>query len=95
MGPVVTDNRVKFGAPHLNISRKFHLELFCLRRHFQRFCRDNFQPEVASDVILSANVGHVSVDATMKFGDSSSNGSRDIGQRSRRRRHFRLFFELR
>ena len=30
----------------------------------------------------------------MKFGDSSSNGSRDIGQRSRRRRHFRLFLNF-
>ena len=36
-------------------------------------------------------VGQVGMDVPVKFGDSSSNGSRDIQQRSGRMRHFRPF----
>ena len=42
------------------------------------FFRGNFRPEVANDVISSANVGQVGLDLPIKLGDSNSNGSRDI-----------------
>ena len=59
------------------------------------FCFDCFLAvaSVVSDVISGANVGQVSVDGLVKFGDSGSNGSRDIQQQSCRMRHFRPFFE--
>ena len=39
---------------------------------------DNFQPEVASDVISGVDVEQVGVKVQVTFGDSSSNRSRDI-----------------
>ena len=33
------------------------------------FLRDNFRPEVVSDVITSVGVEQVSVDVSVKFGD--------------------------
>ena len=42
------------------------------RRHFWRFFRDNFRPEVVSDVIS------VGLDVPVKFGDSRSSRSRII-----------------
>ena len=61
------------------------------------FFHGSFRPEVVGDVISGANVGQVGVDVPVKFGDSSSNSSRDIEQRSRMMRHFCLLtaFELR
>ena len=47
-------------------------------RHFGCFFHDNFQPEVASDAISGANVGLVSLDVIVKFGDSRSNRSGDM-----------------
>ena len=46
--------------------------------HFRRFFHGNFRPEVVSDVIPCANVGQVGMDVPVTFGDSSSNGSRDV-----------------
>ena len=62
---------------------------------FRRLFHCSFRPEVVGDVISGADVGQVGMNVPVKFGDSSSNGSRDIQQRSRRMRHFRPFSELR
>ena len=40
--------------------------------------RYNFRPEVGDDVISGLVVEHFGMDVTVKFGDSRSNGSRDI-----------------
>ena len=48
------------------------------------FFRCSFRPEVVSDVMSGANVGHVGMDEPVKFGASSSNCSH--------MRHFRPFF---
>ena len=45
---------------------------------FDCFFRDNFEPEVASDDISDADVGHDGMDIHVKFSDSRSIGSRDI-----------------
>ena len=42
------------------------------------FFRNNFRPEVVCDVISGANVGQVSANVSVKFGDSRSNRSRHI-----------------
>ena len=39
------------------------------------------RPEATSDVISGANAGQVGMGAVVKFADSSSNRSRDIGLR--------------
>ena len=44
--------------------------------------RCSFRPELGSDVISGSNVGQAGLDVHVKFGDSSSNGSREIQQRS-------------
>ena len=49
-----------------------------LPRHFRRFVRGNFRPKVGNDVISGISVGQVGLVAPLKFGDSSSNGSRDL-----------------
>ena len=41
---------------------------------FSTVFRISFRPEVACDVVSGINVGHVDVDVSDKFGDSSSNG---------------------
>ena len=46
------------------------------------------------NVIFGADVEQVGVDVPVKFGDSSSNGSRDIQQRSRPMRQFRPFLNF-
>ena len=45
---------------------------------FLTFFRYNFRPEVDNEVISGVAVDNVSMDVLLKFGDSSSNGSRDI-----------------
>ena len=40
--------------------------------------RDNFQSDVVSDVISGENVVQFSTDVRLKYGDSTSNRSRDI-----------------
>ena len=65
-----------------------------LKRHFRLSFRSSFRPEAGSDVISGSNVGLVGLVAPVKFGDSSSNSSRDIQQRSRRVRQFRQFLNV-
>ena len=52
-----------------------------MRRHFRRFFRCSFRLEVASDVISGVFVDPTSLKVRVKFGDSRSNHSRDIGLR--------------
>ena len=92
MGPVIPDNHVKFGDPRANHSREIPPE--AVRGDiFDHFFRCSFRQEVVSDVVSGANAGQVSVDVPVKLGDSSSNGSRAMQQRSRPMRHFWPFFE--
>ena len=76
VGPVVSDKPVKFGYLCLNRSRQIPPE--AVGSGILKFFRENFQPEVATDVISSAAVESVSVDVRVKLGDSRSNGSPDI-----------------
>ena len=48
------------------------------RHAFSRVFRNNLRPEVGSDVISGLVVELTGVDVRVKFGDSMSNGSRDI-----------------
>ena len=56
--------------------------------------RCSFRKEVVDSVISSENVAQVCVDLPVKPGDSSSNGSRDIQQRSCQMSHSRLFLSF-
>ena len=48
-------------------------------QHFRPFSNlDNCRPEEAGDVISGPAVGYLGMDDRVKFGDSRSNGSRDI-----------------
>ena len=65
------------------------------KRHFrQYFSRDNFRPEIVSDVISGLAVQHVGVDVYVKVGGSRSNRFRYIQTAhfvmddERRRRHW-------
>ena len=58
------------------------------------FFRCSFRPEVVSYVISGSNVWQATLNAPVKFGDSSSDDSREIQQRSRRIRHFRPFLNF-
>ena len=46
-------------------------------------------------VVSGEDIGQVSMDVPVKFGDSSINVSGDIRQCNCRRRHFLMVFELR
>ena len=94
VGSVVPNNHVKFGDPRLNRSREMPPEAVG-GGIFDGFFRCSFRPEVVNDIISVANVVQVGMDVPVKLGDSGSNGSRDIQQRSRQMRHFRPCFELR
>jgi len=50
------------------------------------------RPEVGSDVISGDNVGQAGLEMIVKFGDSSTNGSRDRQQRAVRFGIFDIFF---
>jgi len=52
------------------------------------------RPEVGSDVISGDNVGRAGLDVPVKFGDSSTNGSRDMQQRAVRFDLFDSFFAI-
>ena len=58
------------------------------------FFRDNCRPDVVSKVISSANIGQFGMNIYVTSGYSSSNSSRDMRLRSRRRRHFRAFSHI-
>ena len=73
VGPVVLDKYVKFRDPSSN------REKFPTKRYFRQFFfHYNFRQEV-DDVISGVAVDNVSMDVPGKFGDSRSNGFRDIG----------------
>ena len=88
--PAVPDNRVKFGDPRLNLSLSRNSTWSRMRRHFRRFFHCSFRPEAVSDIISSVVVDPTRLKVPIKFGDSRSNHSRDIGlhhfERQRRRR---------
>ena len=76
MGPLVFDKRVKFHDPRLNRSREISPD--AVRLYIRLFFPYNFQREVDNDVISGVAVDNVCMDVPIKFGDSSSNGFRDI-----------------
>ena len=97
VGPVIPDNSVKFGDPLINLSPEIPPEAIW-DGIFDGFFRCSFRLEVVTDVISCANVGQVGMAVLLKllmpvkFGDTSSNGSRDIQQRSSQMQHFWPFF---
>ena len=78
MGPVVLDKSVKFHDPSLIHSREIPPE--AVRGGIFYCFPYNFRPEVDNDVISSLAVDNVGMDVCLKFGDSRSNGFRDIGR---------------
>ena len=76
VGLIVLDKPVKYPDPRLNRYREI-LPKAVGGGIFRRFFRDNSRSEVDSDVISSADVGHIGVDEPVKFGDSASNYYRD------------------
>ena len=76
VGPVIPDNRVKFGDLRTNLSREIPPEAVRGGIFYVFGC--SFRPEVVHDIISGANVGRVGMDVPVKFGDSRSNRSRDI-----------------
>ena len=69
--------RVKFCDPCRNHSREIPPEAVG-GGIFDGCFRDNFRPEVASDVISGANVEQFSCEVRAKLCESMSNRSRDI-----------------
>ena len=68
---------VKFGDPRLHHSQEISPE--AVRGGISDgFFHYNFQQEVVSDVISGLDLEQVGMDVSVKFGDSRSNGSRDI-----------------
>ena len=76
MRPIVADKCVKFRDPYLNRSREIPPE--AVGGGIFHFFSLNFRPEVDNDVIFGVAVDYVSVDVLVNFGDSRSNGFRDI-----------------
>ena len=74
--PTVPDKCVKFRNPRLNVLEKFDPKP--PEAIFRVFFRDDFRPDVFSDVISFLAVDQVGMDVRIKFGDSRSNRSRDI-----------------
>ena len=76
MGPLVFDKHVKFHDPSLSHSQEIPPEavgggkIDCFPY--------NFRPEVDNDVISGTAIDNVGADIRVKFGDSRSNGFRDI-----------------
>ena len=77
MGPPVLDTHVKLHDPGLISSREIPPEAVG-GGMFDCFFPYNFRPEVDNDVISGIAVDNVGMDVPIKFGDSSSNGFRDI-----------------
>ena len=76
-GPIILDKCVKFRDPRLNRSREIPSK--AVRDGIlDSVFRYNFRPEVENDVISSVAVDYVGMDGSVKFGDSRSNGFRDI-----------------
>ena len=83
------DNPVKYRDPRLNLSREIpHIGVG--GDIFDGYFQDKFLPEVVSDVTSGVVVDPSGVKVRVKFGDSRSNRSRDIGRPQMsdgRRRH--------
>ena len=84
--PVVTNKCAKFDDPPLTFFDKFHLK--SSEAAFSTVFHVNFQLEVVSDVLSSANAEQVGMDFHVKFGDCGLDGSRDTRLRSHPRLHF-------
>ena len=69
---VVSDKSVKFGGSRLRNSTRNRR-----RRHFYGFFRDNFRPEVYSNVVSGVAVEYVGTGVPVQFGDAWPNCSRD------------------
>ena len=76
MGPLVLDKHLQFHDVGLNRSRDIPPETV-EGGIFDAFPL-NFRLEVGNDVISGTTVDSVAMDVPIKFGDSSSNGFRDI-----------------
>ena len=68
---------VKCGHPRLNGSREITPDLVG-SGIFDSVFRYNLRPEIDNDVISSLSIDCIGIDVQVKFGDSRSNGSRDI-----------------
>ena len=68
---------LKYRDPRLNRSREVPPEVVG-GVIFGGFFRDDFRLEVVSDVMSGTGVEYLGVEVFVKFGDSRSNGSRDI-----------------
>ena len=68
---------MKFGDRRINLYREIPSEAVS-GGNFDGFFRCSLRPGVVGDVISVASVGQVGMNVPVKFGDSSSNGSRDI-----------------
>ena len=75
---IVPDKRVKFGGPHTNRSQEISPHPKSSEATFSTVFRDNFRPDIASDLLAGPDVEQVGLDVCIKFGDSRSNHSRDI-----------------
>ena len=76
MGPFVLDKHVKFDDASVNRSRKIPPE--AVGGVFETVFPYNVRSETVNDVITGTAVDNVSTDVPIKFGDSRSNGFRDI-----------------
>ena len=70
---IVPDNGVKLRVPRLTVSEK--VDSKPSHAAFSTFFRDNFRPEVTSDVISSSALEWVTTNVHVKFIDSMSNRS--------------------
>ena len=67
MGPVIPDNRVKFGDPRINLSQEIPPEA-AGGGIFDCFFHCSFRLKVVRDVISGANAGQVGMDGPVKLG---------------------------
>ena len=75
--PVVSDKLVEFRGPCLNRSWEIPREAIG-GGTFDVFFRDNFRPEIVSDVISSVAQEWAGMGVPVKFGDSMSKRFQDI-----------------
>ena len=78
MGPLVIDKGLKFHFPSLNYSPEILPEAVG-GGIFDCFFSYNFRPEADNEVISDTAVDYVGLNVRIKFGESRSNGFREIG----------------
>ena len=76
VGPFVVDKRVNFHDPRLNSSGEIPPKPS--EAVFSTVSPYNFRLEVDNDVISGTGIDNVGMDVPVKFGDSRSNGFRNI-----------------